>query len=90
VARDEIIEQLRRARDDGQSAVAIAELLGRLDPRGLTDATVIFGFKVAFPEIPLQTIQDACQWHRVSRGRLTDDEFNEMLSAWLGPARRES
>ena len=61
----------------------IAELLNDT-PNGLTESTLVFLFTLAFPDLPFRTLRDACGWHRVTNGGLTDDEFSAMLSPWLG------
>lgn len=78
----EIIEALQRVAVSGR-ATAVADLLARLAPEGLTQGTLVTYFKRAFPEVPLRTLLEAGAWHRVSGGCLSDDEFNALLASWI-------
>jgi hypothetical protein len=80
---EEIIAALRS--EKGRlTPVELAELLGRLTGRGLYDRSILFYFKRAFPEIPLDVLVDSGLWTRVGSGHLSDEGFNELLHPWLG------
>jgi hypothetical protein len=88
VTDEEILAALREARDLPPVGVAerLDELLG--DER-LTDSRLVFYFFRAFGDIPLRVLRDAEGWHRVqASGGLSDAEFDELLSPWLGEHRR--
>jgi hypothetical protein len=55
----------------------------RLTGRGLSDRSILFCFKRAFPEIPLDLLVDSGLWTRVGRGHLSDEGFNQLLCSWL-------
>lgn len=42
-------------------------------------------FARAFPDIPLRTLLDAGAWIRLGGTQIDDQEFNALLSRWLGP-----
>jgi hypothetical protein len=76
-----ILEALRSARGR-LTPVQLAELLGKL--RGeLTQSTLVFYFKRAFPDIPLQTILESAVWFRVTGGSMDDTQFNAHFKQWL-------
>jgi hypothetical protein len=81
---EEIIAALRLER--GQlTPVELAELLGRLIGRRVSDRSIVFYFARAFPEIPLAVLRESALWTRVDdRGDLSDEGFNELLHPWLG------
>jgi hypothetical protein len=65
--------------------VELAELLGRLTGRRVSDRSIVFYFARAFPEIPLAVLRESALWTRVDdRGDLSDEGFNELLHPWLG------
>jgi hypothetical protein len=78
---DELIETLKEAAPF-ESAVDAAELLARIRGSHSQSALAMY-FKRAFPAIPLRVLLEAGAWHRVSNGRMTDDEFNNLLGPWL-------
>jgi hypothetical protein len=82
VQDDAILERLRSLRG-AASAIAIAEELAAVRSEHSQGAFVTF-FHRAFPDIPLRTLLECGAWIRLSAGELTDDEFTEMLSPWLG------
>ena len=87
ISDDEVITILSSL--SNLSAVAIADRLN--DLRGeLTQSSIVFYFKRAFPAIPLKTLTLSTAWSRVTNGELTDDGFNEILSPWLGPNHRRA
>jgi hypothetical protein len=76
-----ILEALRAARGR-LTPVQLAELLGKF--RGeLTQSTLVFYFKRAFPDIPLQTILESAVWFRVTGGSMDDTQFNAHFKRWL-------
>jgi hypothetical protein len=77
----QIIERLRALRSTS-SAVQLAEELACL-LGSWSDAALVMFFARAFPDIPLKVLRDAGGWERVSGGRLTDGEFEELLGPWL-------
>jgi hypothetical protein len=80
---EEIIEALR-SKKGRLTPVELAELLARLTGRDLSDRSILFYFKRAFPEIPLDVLVDSGLWTRVGSGHLSDEGFNELLHSWLG------
>jgi hypothetical protein len=80
---EEIIAALRS--EKGRlTPVELTELLARLTGDSLSDQLIVFYFKRAFPEIPLNVLMESALWTRVGRGRLSDEGFNELLHSWLG------
>jgi hypothetical protein len=80
---EEIIAALRS--EKGRlTPVELAELLACLTGDRLSSSLIVFYFKRAFPEIPLDVLVDSGLWTRVGRGRLSDEGFNELLHSWLG------
>jgi hypothetical protein len=65
------------------TAVELAELAGKLAGTGPAQSIIAKTFKQAFPTIPLRVLLDAGAWMRVGDGRMTDEEFNELLRPWL-------
>ncbi|MFY2561652.1 hypothetical protein ACN469_28895 [Corallococcus terminator] len=80
---DEEILAVLRAEGQGLTAVELAELLERLTGQ-LSHSMIVSYFKRAFPAIPLRVILEAGVWWRVSNGRGSDEQFNELLRPWLG------
>ncbi|WP_140875502.1 hypothetical protein [Myxococcus xanthus] len=80
---DEDILSTLRAEQRRLKPVALADLLGRLTG-GLSQSTLVFYFKRAFPSIPLRVLIETGAWSRVGSGCLSDDQFNELLNPWLG------
>ena len=80
---EEIIAALRS--EKGRlTPVELAELLAGLTRVSLSDQLIVFYFKRAFPEIPLDVLMESALWTRVGRGHLSDEGFNELLHSWLG------
>ena len=80
---EEIIAALRS--EKGRlTPVELAELLARLRDDSLSGRLILFYFKRAFPEIPLDVLMESALWTRVGRGHLSDEGFNELLHSWLG------
>jgi hypothetical protein len=80
---EEIIAALRSEKGK-LTPVELAELLARLTRDSLSDQLIVFYFKRAFPEIPLDVLMESAVWTRVGRGQLSDEGFNELLHSWLG------
>jgi hypothetical protein len=78
----EMIHAVRNARVQ-KSPVELAELMGELLGRPITQGVLIVNFFKAFPHIPLGVLLQAGAWHRVSAGAMTDDEFNLLLELFL-------
>ncbi len=79
---DGILSRLRSG-SSSLSAVEVANLLDELTQGRLSQSTMIFSFKRAFPSIPLGVLLRAGAWHRVSGGGLDDDGFNDLLRPWF-------
>lgn len=79
---DEIVAALRRV-SLGSSPVRVAESLRDLLGGQLTQGALVTYFKRAFPAIPLRTLLDAGAWSRLTNGGVTDEQFNELLKAWI-------
>ena len=67
------------------SPVELTELVSRLQQKEFSQSTLVFFFKRAFPKIPLRTLIEAGAWHRVSGGKMTDVEFNHLLTPFTRP-----
>jgi hypothetical protein len=78
------LDELRRIGSWGTATVVAAEL-ANLAPDGLTQSTLIFYFKRAFPSIPLRVMIAAGNWRQIGGG-MSDEEFDEMLRPWLPTA----
>lgn len=76
----EVLRDRQRLLRASQLASLLEELLGQPLDQGL----FIFRFKEAFPEIPLRTLTEASGWSRLCIGGFEDDDFDQMLSPWLG------
>lgn len=73
-----------RAERERLTPVQLAGLLDKLTGGQLSDASMVTYFFRAFSPIPLKTLMDACQWKWLTRGPMTDEEFNASLEPWLG------
>jgi hypothetical protein len=77
-------ELLALLRSTGRGSPSeVAELLGRHREGRLTQSAVVFGFKRAFPEIPLRVLLEAGEWSRLSGGDKSADWFDELLAPWM-------
>lgn len=84
----EIIEALRDAaatRSPSQLGLYLEELLGCTLSQGI----LVSYFKRAFPRLPLRILLDAGEWHRLSHGHWTDEDFDAALTPWLAPGSQE-
>ena len=84
----EIIEALRAAsatRTPSQLGLRLEELTGCVLSQGM----LVSYFKRAFPQIPLRTLLELGEWHRVSHGGWTDEDFDATLAPWLGRGSHE-
>ena len=82
---DEEIIKLLRDKQRQLSAVELANVINEITKGKLSQGTLITYFKRAFPSIPLRTLLESGAWYRVSNGGLSDEDFNLLLSPWLGP-----
>ncbi|NTX00187.1 hypothetical protein HUA74_32790 [Myxococcus sp. CA051A] len=80
---DEVVLAALRTEGEGLSAVELAALLERLTG-SLSQTVIVFYLKRAFPHIPLRILIESGAWSRVGTGKLSDDQFNELLRPWLG------
>jgi hypothetical protein len=87
VRDDEIVAELRRV-GRRSSPRRVADRLAELMEGGLTPGTLIAYFQRAFPEVPPRVLLDASRWHRLRRGRVSDERFEHLLGEWL-PLERE-
>ncbi|RKH01826.1 hypothetical protein [Corallococcus carmarthensis] len=81
---DEEILSALREKEKLLTPVELAELLGGMLEGGVSHSAIVFYFKRAFPSIPLRTLLESGLWWRVSKGNLSDQEFNEFLMPWVG------
>lgn len=61
----------------------IALLLETLCETHINHGIIVTYFKIAFPRIPLRTLLEAGSWQRVGNGRLSDEEFDRLLSPYI-------
>jgi hypothetical protein len=80
---DEQIVAALRAVSAASSPVEVAEVLNGLLGGQLTQGALVTYFKRAFPATPLRALLEAGGWSRVAGGGVTDEQFNEMLKAWI-------
>jgi hypothetical protein len=78
-----IIEELKRQRS-AMSPLGLALKLQQLYGSEISHGLIVTFFKRAFPEIPLRALLDVGAWSRVGEGKMTDEEFERLLSPWLG------
>lgn len=81
---DEDVLNALRAKEKLLTPVELAELLGGMLEGGISHGAIVSYFKRAFPPIPLRTLLDSGLWWRVGEGDMSDQEFNELLSPWVG------
>jgi hypothetical protein len=79
---DELVALLRSSSRD-TSPSGLAEIMGDHLDKGLTQSAVVFYFKRAFPDTPLQVLLEAGAWSRLSDGKLSTEQFDELLEQWL-------
>jgi hypothetical protein len=82
MSNEEIFAALRNQRNGGP-ATELADVLAKLIAQPLSQSSLVFYFKHAFPEIPLRALLEAGSWQRVG-GNLSDAEVNRLLAPWLG------
>ncbi|NNC16442.1 hypothetical protein HJC22_11990 [Corallococcus exiguus] len=81
---DEDVLNVLRAKERLLTPVELAELLGGILEGGISHSAIVFYFKRAFPPIPLRVLLESGLWWRVGKGGMSDQEFNEHLSPWVG------
>jgi hypothetical protein len=80
---EDVIKKLRIAGSQTTRASEVAGMLAKLSPDGLSAWSLISYFKRAFPTIPLDTLQNATDWHRVSPVGMSDAAFDQLLAPWF-------
>jgi hypothetical protein len=79
---DEVVALLRSLSRDRLPS-ELAEVLANHLDAGLTQSSMVFCFKRAFPATPLRVLLEASAWSRLSGGELSTEQFDELLGQWL-------
>lgn len=81
---EEIIRRLQEAARAGAPPAQVAHILDEIAPEGLQQSSLTMFLKQAFPRLPLRTLLEAGAWRAVSDGGISDEDFNQLLSPYLG------